>query len=170
MLKFQVSLTATVVAFIGVISLRAMADNALGTEISFRTLCFEHRNNVTAVLASGGAAAKIPVPLYTSDFSDVIKARFVNGKAAFYVEEAQPDGQILKKIVAEGPLAQSLKQAFVLVPTDGIDGIIYRIVAFEDGEDAFPMGSTRVLNFSPFPIRLNLAGSVLPPIKPGGQP
>jgi len=61
---------AAFVAFIGVISLRAMADDTPGTEISFRTLCFEHRNNVTAVPASGGDGAKIPVPLYTSDFSD----------------------------------------------------------------------------------------------------
>lgn len=59
-------------------------------------------------------------------------------------------------------------QAFVLIPTDAKTGPIYRIVAFEDGEEAFPMGATRVINLAPFPIRLNLAGADMDPIKPGG--
>ncbi len=56
----------------------------------------------------------------------------------------------------------------MLIPTDAKTGPIYRIVAFEDGEEAFPMGATRVINLAPFPIRLNLAGADMDPIKPGG--
>lgn len=147
---------------------RTTAQSSQGDEISFRVLCFEHRDNVTSVLAPGGDSAKIVVPLFTSDFSDVIKARFAGGKAAFYVEEPAPDGKVQPKIVAEGSLAKGLRQAFVLIPTDAKTGPVYRIVAFEDGEETFPMGSTRVINLAPFPIRLNLAGADMDPIKPGG--
>lgn len=146
----------------------ARSQDASGTEISFRVLCFEHRENVTTVLAPGDPAVKNEVPLYTSDFSDPIKAKFVGGKAAFYVEEVQANGKPGRKLVAEGNLAKSARQAFVLIPTDDKTGPIYRIVAFEDGEETFPMGATRVINLAGFPIRLNLAGADMEPIKPGG--
>lgn len=137
-------------------------------EVSFRVLCFEHRDNVTSVLAPGSDESKIEVPLYTNDFSDPIKARFTGGKAAFYVEEKLPDGKIGRKLVAEGGLGKATRQAFVLIPTDQKTGAIYRIVAFDDSEESFPMGGTRVINLAPFPIRLNLAGAEMESIKPGG--
>ncbi|MCB1132462.1 MAG: hypothetical protein KDN05_15150 [Verrucomicrobiae bacterium] len=72
------------------------------------------------------------------------------------------------KLVAEGKLASGAKQAFVLIPTDDESGPLYRVVAFDDSEKAFPMGATRVINLAPFAIRLKLAGVDIPPIKPGG--
>lgn len=144
------------------------AQGAEGAEISFRVLCFEHREKVTSVLASGDGGKTIEIPLYTSDFSEVFKASFKGGKASLFVEESTADGKKQHKLVAEGKLAKSARQAFVLIPTDSKTGPIYRIVAFEDGEETFPMGATRVINLAPFPIRLNLAGTDMPPIKPGG--
>lgn len=146
----------------------ASAQESSGTEVSFRVLCFEHRDNVTSVFAPGNDAAKIEVPLYTNDFSDPLKARFLAGKATFYIEEKLPDGKIGRKLVAEGNLGKGTKQAFVLIPTDQKSGPIYRVVAFDDSEESFPMGATRVINLAPFPIRLNLAGADMESIKPGG--
>ena len=71
-------------------------------------------------------------------------------------------------LVADGALGRGERQAFVLIPTDEKTGPIYRVVAFDDSEASFPMGATRVINLAPFPIRLNLAGADMPPIKPGG--
>lgn len=139
-----------------------------GIEVSFRVLCFEHRDNITSVLAVGNEATKVEVPLYTNEFSDPLKALFTGGKASFYVEQPGADGKPQRRIVAEGNLASGNRQAFVLVPTDDKTGPAYRVVAFDDGEESFPMGATRVINLAPFPIRLNLAGTDIPPIKPGG--
>lgn len=170
MYKLPLSLAAAVAFSASIHSPRAMADTTQGTQVSFRLLCFEHRNNVTSAFAPGDDATHIPVPLFTSSFSEVMKARFTHGRAAFFIEEAQADGKMKKTIVAEGPLARSPRQAFVLMPSDEKkDGVVYRVLAFDDGEEAFPMGSTRVLNFSQFPVRLNIAGSLQPPIKPGGN-
>lgn len=161
-------LVAMFAASMVVFSTRMSAQGTPGTEISFRVLCFEYRDNVTSVFAAADGGEKIAVPLYTSDFSEIMKAKFAGGKASFYVEVTSPDGKIQNKVVAEGKLAAGVRQAFVLIPTDSTDGPIYRIVAFEDGEETFPMGATRVINLAPFPIRLNLAGTDMPPIKPGG--
>lgn len=161
-------LPASVAAMLLTIVPLAPAQGTPGTEVSFRVLCFEHRDNVTSVLAPGDDAAKIEVPLYTNEFSDPLKARFTGGKAAFYVEEKLPDGKIGRKLVAEGSLGKGTRQAFVLIPTDQKTGAIYRIVAFDDAEESFPMGATRVINLAPFPIRLNLAGADMEAIKPGG--
>jgi hypothetical protein len=144
------------------------AQEASSTEISFRVLCVDHRDNVSSAFATGEGGNKVEVPLYTSDFSSIIKAKFVNGQASLFVEESMPDGKIQRKIVADGKLATGVRQAFLLIPTSSSIGPIYRIVAFEDGEETFPMGATRVINLAPFPIRLNLAGTDMPPVKPGG--
>jgi hypothetical protein len=161
-------LNVTVVSALMAVAPRLSAQNVPGTEVSFRVLCFEHRDNVTTVLAPGDDAAKIEVPLFTNEFSDPLKARFSGGKAAFYVEEKLPDGKIGRKLVAEGSLGKGPRQAFVLIPTEQKTGAIYRIVAFDDAEESFPMGATRVINLAPFPIRLNLAGADMEAIKPGG--
>lgn len=145
-----------------------LAAQAQGTDVSFRVLCFEHRDNITSAFAAVDETNRIEVPFYTSDFSDSLKARFTGGKARLFVEETAPDGSKKPKVVAEGNLATGNRQAFVLIPTDAKTGPTYRIVAFDDSEQAFPMGATRVINLAPFAIRLNLAGTDIPPIKPGG--
>lgn len=162
-------LLALLAGLICIFSPRAMAQDSNEVEISFRVLCFEYRDNVTSVFAPASGSAGIEVPLYTDDFTDVIKAKFGGGKASFFIEEPGPGGKMQRKIVAEGTLAKSVQQAFLLVPNDvKSGGPVYRILAFEDGEETFPMGSIRAINFAQFPIRLNLAGAEMPPIKPGG--
>lgn len=145
-----------------------LAAQAAGTDVSFRVLCFEHRDNITSAFASVDETNRVEVPFYTSDFSEPLKARFTGGKARFFVEETAPDGKKIPKVIAEGNLVNAPRQAFVLIPTDAKTGPAYRIVAFDDSVQSFPMGSTRVINLAPFAIRLNLAGTDIPPIKPGG--
>ncbi len=159
---------AAAIAVVAAISPAAVSAQGSAGEISVRVLCFEYRNDITSVVAAGDRGGSIPIPLYTSGFSEPVKAKFVGGKAALYTEEAAADGKMELKLVAEGKLAEGTRQAFLLIPTDAATGAVYRIVAFPDGEDVFPMGATRVLNLAPFPIRLNLAGSDMDPIKPGG--
>lgn len=144
------------------------AQSPQGTDVSFRVLCFEHRDDVTSAFAAGPSSELIEVPFYTSGFSDPIRARFQGGRADFFIEETSPDGKTTRKVVASGKLAAANRQAFVLVPTDAESGPKYRILAFDDREEAFAMGATRVINLAPFPIRLNLAGANLDPVKPGG--
>lgn len=140
------------------------------TRVSFRVLCFEHVQEITSVFVAvpGGADGKLEVPLYTSEFSGEFETAFAGGRASLFVEETGADGNITRRVVAEGPLGRSPRQAFVLVPAPEGEDAVYRIVSFDDREESFPMGATRVINFASFPVRLNLAGADMPPIEPGG--
>jgi hypothetical protein len=165
LLKFPALLIALLVF---ALPFKASAQAAGGTEISFRVLCFEQRDGVTSAMVPAGDGNKVEVPFYTSDFSPLLKAKFAGGKAAFYVEETLPNGKPQNKLVAEGKLASGTRQAFILIPNEPSEGPVYRIVAFDDSGESFPMGGLRVINLAPFPIRLNLAGTDTAPIKPGG--
>jgi hypothetical protein len=70
-------------------------------------------------------------------------------------------------VVAEGDLAESPMQMFVMLPQTKPNGPLYRVLAFADDEKAFPMGATRVVNLASVEIRLNLAGTDHAAIKPG---
>ena len=143
-----------------------------GREVIFRVLCFEHVGGLTSAYAqaAGKEGGKVEVPLFTSEFSGEFKGLFAGGKASLFTEEPGPDGKPARKVVAQGPLANAPRQAFILVPaTAPAAGLVYQIVAWDDRESAFPMGGTRVVNFAPFPVRLHLAGADLPPIPPGGS-
>lgn len=139
-----------------------------GTDVSFRVLCFEHRDDITSAFAAGPTSGLVEVPFYTNGFSDPVRARFQGGRADLFIEENSPDGGTKRKVVASGKLAATNHQAFVLVPSDAPNGPEYQILAFDDREQSFPMGATRVINLARFPIRLNLAGAMLDPVKPGG--
>lgn len=145
-----------------------------GRTVIFRVLCLEHAGGLISAFAPapGKEGAKIEVPLFTSEFSGEMKGVFTGGQAALFTEQDGPDGKPARKVVARGALAASPRQAFLVVPAGEQakdKSLVYQIVAYDDREDGFPMGSTRVVNFAPFPVRLNLAGADLPPIPPAGS-
>jgi hypothetical protein len=95
--------------------------------------------------------------------------QFAGGKVRFFEEKPGPEGKMVRTVIAEGNLGNSPEQMFFLLPETKPGLPIYRVLAFDDQEKAFPMGATRVVNLAPFKIRLNLAGKDLEPIEPGGM-
>lgn len=145
------------------------AENKPDEEVSFRTLCTESREQVVSVVPPKGNSRKVVVPLYVGSFSELITAKFAGRKAAFYGDGKQVKGKAGRKLMAEGPLASGSRQAFIVVPAGEAADTIYRIHAFDDSDGVFSMGSTRVLNLTPFPLRLNVAGTEREPIEPEGS-
>jgi hypothetical protein len=140
-----------------------------GWSVKFRLLCYEHSKDVIKGSVAGEGGSNLEVEFFTGGFGPQVEGRFTDGKARFFVESPGPDGKPVRKIVAEGSLGTSEAQMFVLFPEpNAADGPVYKILTFDDLEASFPMGSTRVINLAPVPIRLNLAGADLPPLKPGG--
>jgi hypothetical protein len=140
-----------------------------GRSVKFRLLGYEHSKDVIKGSVAGGGGAKLDVEFFTGGFGPQVEGRFTDGKARFFVESPDPEGKPVRKIVAEGSLGTSEAQVFVLFPeADAADGPVYKILTFDDLEVSFPMGATRVINLAPVPVRLNLAGADLPPLKPGG--
>lgn len=139
-----------------------------GRKVKFRLLCYEHAKEVLKgnVLTDGGKTQE--VEFFTGGFGPQIIGRFTDGKARFFVDSRGPDGKTVRKIVAEGALGPSEVQMFLLFPETKNEGPVYKILSFDDLETSFPMGATRLINLATFPVRLNLAGADLPPVKPGG--
>jgi hypothetical protein len=135
-------------------------------KVTFRLLCFEHREGVTSArIDVGGEPGKFQeMILLTGNFTDEYKVSFPDNIIRFHVADpARPDG---RRIVAEGPLAQGDHQLFLLLPeSNGTRP--YRVYAMNDEESVFPMGGIRVLNLCPSQIRFNLAGAEMKPIEPG---
>jgi hypothetical protein len=145
------------------------AESKADEAIAFRTLCTESRDQVVSVVPPKGNSRKTVVPLYVGSFSELITAKFADHKAAFYGDGKQVKGKAGRKLMAEGPLATGSRQVFIVVPAKEDADTIYRIHAFDDSDGVFPMGSTRVLNLTPFPLRLNVAGTEQEPIEPEGS-
>jgi hypothetical protein len=137
------------------------AESRDNQQISFRVLCTETRDEVISVLLPKGNSSRVEVPLFVGSFSELIKAKFADDKVSFYIKEK---GSRLK-LVAEGPLATGARQVFIVVPSQEKSGPIYQILAFNDDDGAFAMGTTRIINRSPFSVRMNLAGKEQTPIK-----
>jgi hypothetical protein len=152
--------------WITVASLAAQSDSRV---IKFRVLCYEHSQETLKGFVLGTAGEKQEVEFFTGGFGPQISAKFPGDKVRFYTEKAGPDGKPVRTVVGEGNLVDSAVQMFLLLPETKKPGPVYRVLAFDDLEAAFPMGSTRVINLAPFPIRLNLAGADLEPIKAGGM-
>ena len=160
MLKFT-ALAASLVSLLPALSQEART-------VTFRAMCYQHMNDLTTVtLPAPGGEGKTEIPLPTSGFTPDFKAAFTGGVARFYAEATNPaTGKSEPKVIAEGKLASGDRQVFLLLPSPD-KAFVYRVHATNDDEKSFPMGSTRVMNLAPLKIRLNLAGSDLPPIPAG---
>lgn len=140
-----------------------------GRVVKFRVLCYEQAKETVKGFVVGAAGAKQDVEFFTGGFGPQLSGKFAGDKVRFYVEKPGPDGKPVRSVVGEGNLVASAVQMFLLLPESKPSGPVYRVLAFDDLETSFPMGSTRVINLAPFPIRLNLAGADLKPIAAGGM-
>lgn len=139
-----------------------------GRLVKFRLLCYEHNRDTLKAFVVGAGGGNEEVAFFTGGFGPQINGRFTEGKVRFFIETPGPDGKPVRKVVAEGNLGPSEVQMFLLFPEPKEHTNAYKVLAFDDLEASFPMGSTRVINLATYPVRLNLAGSDMPPIKPGG--
>lgn len=136
--------------------------------VKFRLLCYEQCKDLMKAMVEGDSGTTQEVEFLTGGFTPQATGRFTGGIARFFIEIPGPDGKPVRKIVAAGKLNSSAVQMFLLLPETKPDGAVYRILAFDDQESSFPMGSIRLINLASFPVRLNLAGVDLPPVKSGG--
>ena len=139
-----------------------------GRAVKFRMLCYEQAKDVTKAMVMGDGNSKNEVMFFAGDFGPQLTGKFTGGKVRFFTESPGPDKKPIVTIVAEGDLVPSNTQAFILFPQNKEKAPTYKVVAFDDLEASFPMGATRVINLANCQIRLNLAGTDMPPIKPGG--
>lgn len=124
-------------------------------KISLRTLCFKRVGAVKELLLLTGTEddpKPIPVPLYISIYSDEIPVEISRNTLTFALEKEGPDGEPSYEIVAEGKLEKGAKQVAIFIPS-GNPTKPYRVLSIDETEEAFPLGSTFIVNLSPEPTR-----------------
>lgn len=144
----------------------SLAQNA--RKIAFRTLCTEWVNGVESVVIPGNSPEETQkVQLYT-DVSPVIDGIFKTADASFFIEKPPgPDGKPVRELVATAPLGKSDHQLFLFSPGEGGPGKpAYSVRVFDDDLKSFAMGTVRVVNLAPVPVRFVLSGEVTPQIPP----
>lgn len=149
----------------------AIADEQV---IEFRTLCFEHQEDIKEVLvrsADGKDEGMLQVPLHRS-YSEKMKMRAEDGVAAFAVKVPGVDGgESTYRSVARAKLPASREVLFVFLPGGGEgDERPYRLLALPDDERSFPWGELRLFNMAPVSVRFNLgeySGPTARTLKPG---
>jgi len=146
-------------------ALPARAQNEGGRTIKFRVVCLEHRENVLkGNVATGKSGSNLEVPFLSGNFTEQYEASFNSNTATFFVEDTDAPNE--RRVVASGKLAAGNQQVFLLLPSSE-KKMPYRIFAMNDDEKSFPMGGVRLLNLCSGPIRLEIAGTTLKPVKPG---
>jgi hypothetical protein len=131
---------------------------AQSRQVSLRTLCFRHVDDIREVLLVSGGGAKptlTPVKLFTSAYSDPVGATITGGRLVFAVQGKDPGGEDALRTVARGPLATGSRQVAIFLPS-GDDEIPYRLTVIDETEERFPMGSTLIYNLTPTKVRFTI--------------
>lgn len=133
-------------------------------KVAFRTLCLEFSRDIQSVLLPGTTPAEAQtIPLFT-DLSPVVEASFADNKVTFLLGgNAEGDKP---EIAAQGRLAKSQRQLFLLVPNHAEGKPAYSIHCYDDDTRSFGMGHVRAINLAPVPVRFQLAGQQTPEIPP----
>lgn len=136
--------------------------------IKFRTLCFEHVDEIKEVVIRTGGSVSDPVPLYTSMFSKEIQTTPENGIITFILPPSAGTAPEQQPVIASAKALPSPQQLLLFVPQPKSPGVPpYRLLVFDDSEASLPMGSTRLLNFANTPARF-VIGEHSMELNPGG--
>ena len=149
-------------ALVLVPSLKAQEE---GRTVNFRVICLEQKDGIRKVqVAKGKPDETLAIPLLTGNFTDSFKCSFPTESAVFFVEDSEAPEK--RRVVATGKLASGDQQVFLFIPNTEKE-MPYHIIAMNDDEKSFPMGSVRILNLCAGPVRVNLAGTDMKAIAPG---
>lgn len=127
-------------------------------KVSLRSLCFKRVGDVKEVMLMGGTKERpVPtaIPLYQSIYSDEMEVDVSGEKLTFALPVVGNDGETTYKTVGEGKLPAGNRLAAIFIPSGDADRP-YRILVLDETEEAFPLGSTIVVNLAPEPTRITL--------------
>jgi hypothetical protein len=121
--------------------------------ISLRTLCFTHVDQVQKVFATGSEpGSSVEVPLFTETFSNPVEVVATDGKLTFSLAAPAKDVPVLPAVKI--PAGQRILCLFL--PNPGKKNQPYRVVAMADDMASFPLGSIKLMNLTPAVLRFDL--------------
>lgn len=131
-----------------------------GREVSLRTLCFKRVGDVSELLLLTGPEDNplpIEVPLYSS-YSDEILLKTTRSSFDFALKDPKGVAGVEQSkfpIVGTGRLADSKRQVAIFIPS-GDEKKPYNVLVLDESSQAFPLGTTFLVNLAPQAIRFTL--------------
>jgi len=125
-------------------------------KIKFRTLCLEHVGDIKQVqLVAPDGKTGIPLDLFTSVISKEVEATVTGDQLNFGIPGKDAKGADGFKPVATAKALASNRQLALFLPGQP-GGTPYSVVMVDDNEATWPMGSTRLYNLAPTPVRFDI--------------
>jgi hypothetical protein len=134
--------------------------------IQVSVFCFRYAGSLQSLELKSGAESTATVELSTANLVGPVKAVVENGSVTFFQKPITEDGAPLPAAAIKLP-AGCARAVVVLVPAAEGEALPYRGFAFDHDGRSFPMGSMKIVNLSPYPVRWNIGGKVTG-LKPGG--
>jgi hypothetical protein len=133
--------------------------------IPVSVFCFRYAGELRSLAVRSGEAATETLELSTANLVGPVKAVVENGAVKFY--QAPLVEGVVPLPAATVKLPAGCKRAVVvLVPNAAGETLPYRGFAFSHDNGSFPMGSMKLINLSPYPVRWNVGGEVMG-LRPG---
>jgi hypothetical protein len=141
---------------------------ATSRKISFRCVSLGMSGQIAeAVIVAGPKDPLVKVPMAITDLSPAMEGTFAGSEAVLSIETKGPDGKPAYQPVARAPLAKSNHQLFLLIPNAPAPGKLpYSLLIYDDDTTAVPMGCVRMINISPYQVRLDMGGVKQQPVAP----
>lgn len=152
------------VAVLACLPLAASAEPPPTAAIS--VFCFRYAGDLQSLLVKSGAESTETVELSTANLVGPVKAVVEDGAVLFFQKPAG-EGAAPRPAAAVKLPVGCTRAVVVLVPAAQGEALPYRGFAFSHENRAFPMGSMKIVNLSPYPVRWNIGGEVMG-LRPGG--
>jgi hypothetical protein len=135
--------------------------------VKLRAICFQHVGEVKKLFAvSGGDKPKaVEFDLFTTSFSDPVDVVATDNILTFSMAAAGADGEAGYKVVTTARAVPGPRQLAIFIPGESPEKP-YRCFVVDDSKQAFPMGSTMLVNLSNVPFRFSI-GEHLQVVAPG---
>ncbi|MGC4013342.1 MAG: hypothetical protein QM755_02320 [Luteolibacter sp.] len=154
----------------------ARAEDPPHVEVSL--YCFQYAPEAKTVAVRTGDASYADVTLSTANITGPVQAALTDGRVTLHRRVEGPKGEITWPVIGSAKLPDKLTRALlVLLPPASGSGETYRCALIDYTDAAFPYGSYRVANLSPFPVRgaigksyVELKSAAMGTIKPQGEP
>ena len=129
---------------------------------------FDYSPGRETVLCQTGAAEMKEITLSRANIVGPVPALLINGAIQLHTLGEPDEKGVPKKILAAtARVPAGIQRALVVLFPNAPDAAIpYRAIAFEHNLRAFPLGTYRVINLSPSPIR-GAIGSQVVAVNPG---
>ncbi len=129
-----------------------------GTKTAISVFCPIYVDGLKTVFVKGGADTYQSLGLSSANVVEAEGAMVEDGRISFH-GPAAADG--VQPLVASVDIAGMERPLVVLVPSDEASELPFKSRAVDGSLEKFPLGSFKMVNLSPYPVRINVGSRMI---------